>query len=143
MALDDGVTGGAAVGNLLPMAVVPDTAAARASGAFPAVAWEMLDDARARGRDASLTWCLGWTLALVEDSRKPLTATGAPGKSRAATVTESLALRVPGLLWCAWERVCVSGSAWKAVGGQRRDGAIVVRATSAACARALSGRSGR
>jgi hypothetical protein len=82
-----------------------DTPAARASGVAPAKAWAMLDLARAAGRaGARLTWCAGWSSVLRDDPGKPLTAAGKPGRSATDVVTQSLALRVPGLLWCAWER---------------------------------------
>jgi len=93
------------VGNVIPMRELVDTFAARASGAAPDKAWAMLDLARAAGHaDARLTWCAGWTSVLHDDPGKPLTAAGKPGRSAADVVTQSLVLRVPGLLWCAWER---------------------------------------
>jgi hypothetical protein len=92
-------------GNVIPMRELVDTRPARASGVAPAKAWAMLDLARAAGyADARLTWCAGWTSALRDDPGKPLTAAGKPGRSATDVVTQSLALRVPGLLWCAWER---------------------------------------
>jgi hypothetical protein len=82
-----------------------DTLAARASGVAPDKAWAMLDLARAaRYTGARLTWCAGWTSVLRDDPAKPLTAAGKPGRSAVDVVTQSLVLRVPGLLWCAWER---------------------------------------
>jgi len=93
------------VGNVLPMVEVADTAAARAGDALPPRAWAMLDLARAAGHaGARLTWCAGWTSVLREDSAKPRTAAGRPGRSTVDVVTQSLVLRVPGLLWVAWER---------------------------------------
>lgn len=93
------------VGNVIPMRELVDTFAARASGATPDKAWAMLDLARAAGYGgARLTWCAGWTSVLRDDPAKPLTAAGKPGRSATDVVTQSLVLRVPGLLWCAWER---------------------------------------
>lgn len=93
------------VGNVIPMREVPDTPAARASGqAAPAKAWAMLDLARAAGyAGARLTWCAGWGQTLREDPAKPPTAAGKPGRSAVDVVVASVVLRVPGLLWCAWE----------------------------------------
>jgi len=93
------------VGNVIPMRELVDTPAARASGVAPAKAWAMLDLARAAGHaGARLTWCAGWTSVLRDDPAKPPTAAGKPGRSAVGVVTQSLVLRVPGLLWCAWER---------------------------------------
>ena len=93
------------VGNILPMVEVLDTPAARTGGALPARAWAMLDLARAAGHaGARLTWCAGWTSVLREDPAKPATTAGKPGRSAVDVVTQSLVLRVPGLLWVAWER---------------------------------------
>jgi len=92
------------VGNVIPMRELVDTLASRASGVAPDRAWVMLDLARAAGRmEARLTWCAGWTSALRDDPSKPLTAAGKPGRSATDVVTQSIVLRVPGLLWCAWE----------------------------------------
>lgn len=108
------------VGNVIPMREVLDTPAARASGAAPAKAWTMLDLARAAGvEDARLTWCAGWTTALREDPAKPATAAGKPGRSSVDIVIESLVLRAPGVLWCAWERP-MGEPDWKASTGQVR-----------------------
>ncbi len=93
------------VGNVIPMLELVDTSAARASGVAPDKAWPMLDLAHAAGyAGARLTWCAGWTSVLRDDPAKPLTAAGKPGRSAVDVVTQSLVLRVPGLLWCAWER---------------------------------------
>lgn len=133
------------VGNVLPMVEVLDTPAARAGGALPARAWAMLDLARAAGHaGARLTWCAGWTAVLREDPAKPMTAAGKPGRSAVDVVTESLALRVPGLLWVAWERPA-GASDWVMPGakmqGQMRiapaDGGGVRACTVAAAERML------
>lgn len=129
------------VGNVIPMRELVDSPAARASGAAPAKAWAMLDLARAGGcAGVRLTWCAGWTSALREDPAKPLTAAGRPGRSSVDIVTESLVLRVPGVLWCAWERPMGEAS-WKASSGQIRtedSGAVrVARCTVASAEKAL------
>lgn len=108
------------IGNVIPMRELVDSPAARASGAVPPKAWSMLDLARAGGcAGARLTWCAGWTSALREDPAKPLTAAGRPGRSSVDVVTESLVLRVPEVLWCAWERP-IGEAGWRASTGQIR-----------------------
>lgn len=108
------------VGNVIPMRELVDSPAARASGVAPVKAWAMLELARAGGcAGARLTWCAGWTSALRDDPSKPLTAAGRPGRSSVDVVTESLVLRVPGVLWCAWERP-TGDATWKASAGQIR-----------------------
>lgn len=129
------------VGNVIPMRELVDNPAARASSAMPVKAWSMLDLARAGGcAGARLTWCAGWTSALREDPAKPLTAAGRPGRSAVDIVTESLVLRVPGVLWCAWERPMGEAS-WKASTGQIRmedSGAVrVTKCTVAGAEKAL------
>lgn len=105
---------------MIPMRELVDNPAARASSAVPAKAWAMLDLARAAGcAGARLTWCAGWTSALRDDPSKPLTPAGRPGRSSVDVVTESLVLRVPGVLWCAWERP-TGEATWKASAGQIR-----------------------
>lgn len=127
-------------GNIVPMIEVRDTAAARAAGGLPAAAWDGLDLARAAGRAARLTLCVGWTTAMVEDPGAPATKTGRPAKKARDVATESLALRVPGLLWVGWERIVGAGK-WKPVGGQMlraaSDGGGVARCTQAQATRAL------
>jgi hypothetical protein len=122
-----------------------DTFASRASGVAPDKAWAMLDLAHAAGHaGARLTWCAGWTSVLRDDPSKPLTAAGKPGRSAVDVVTQSLVLRVPGLLWCAWERPD-GAAAWvppsAKVQGQIRTndpgGARVATCTVAAAERAL------
>lgn len=129
------------VGNVIPMRELIDTPAARASGVAPAKAWAMLDLARAAGcANARLTWCAGWMTVLRDDPSKPLTAAGKPGRSATDVVGQSLVLRVPGLLWCAWERPD-GAPAWVPSSGQVRitdpGGARVVTCTVAAAERAL------
>jgi hypothetical protein len=146
-------------GNIIPMIEVPDTAAARAAGGLPAAAWDGLDLARARGRAARLTLCVGWRVhrvpgeAIGGGPAGTCPGTGAaveavagakkaacpacevavkvrkdgalskhsvpshPGRDVPAP-TQSLALRVRGLLWLAWERRVGSDGAWTSVGGQ-------------------------
>ena len=129
------------VGNVIPMREVVDSSAARASGSVPPKAWALLDLARAAGcAGARLTWCAGWASALREDPSKPLTAAGRPGRSSVDVVTESLVLRVPGVLWCAWERP-MGEVDWKASTGQIRtedSGAVrVAKCTVAGAEKAL------
>ena len=63
-----------------------------------------------------------------------------PAKKARDVATESLALRVPGLLWVGWERIVGAGK-WKPTGGQMRraasDGGGVARCTQAQATRAL------
>ena len=129
------------VGNVIPMREVVDTPAARASGVVPVKAWALLDLARAAGHaDARMTWCAGWTSVLRDDPGKPLTAAGKSGRSAVDIVTQSLVLRVPGLLWCAWERPD-GAAAWAPSSGQIRtddpSGARVRKCTVAAAEKAL------
>ena len=108
------------IGNVIPMRELVDSPAARASGVAPIKAWAMLELARAAGcAEARLTWCAGWTSVLRDDPSKPLTPAGRPGRSSVDIVTESLVLRVPGVLWCAWERP-MGDATWKASAGQIR-----------------------
>ena len=65
---------------------------------------------------------------------------GNGGREEVDIVTESLALRVPGVLWCAWERPMGEAS-WKASAGQIRTegsgGARVAKCTVAGAEKAL------
>lgn len=84
---------------------------------LPAAAWAMLDQARDAGHDARLTYCVGLTDILVPTGMVD-PRTGRVKRARRGAHTQSLCLRVQGLLWIGWDRP--EGRDWSTVKGNLR-----------------------